>query len=886
MTGRFPRQFGKYVLLKALAKGGMGEIYLAVGGDVGGFEKLCVIKKVITEKADRTKSNRFLDEAKVVLRLAHSALVNTFDAGEVAGEFYIAMELVEGKDLREVWNRCVRTRQRIPLDVALHVVREVARALAYVHNYGDLKLVHRDVAPPNMLLSYVGDVKLTDFGLARSVLKQEHTAPGVVFGRAAYLAPEQARGEMADARTDVYTLGIVLWELLTGQQYLQLSGLDPAAALALVRHPRVIAPSTRAPWITPALDQVTLLALAPDRERRFRSAEEMRQALTTVIAEIAPTADSSRVSEFMKSIYGETIAEERAERERFLKEVIPEFRSGPGRGPGRPTPPEIEAHPRPSEVVFDPTHSSERIFGPPLDDPAVDEGVTAGPELIPAGAASDDGGEEAADKTPPPGTAPAPQERTGGESGTTGGSSPLFARRYKVGALVLETPVETLYAATDLRSRAAVTLHVLRALPEPSAIPAWQEAVRTMGGVRHPHVAPVLDVGANEEGRPYVAYETLTGHDLGALLAREPRRPATAALRIALQLTRALSASHGAGVMHGWLRPVAVFVAPATHALKLFGFATARLYGWDDRSEGAGSRYPAGVVEYLAPEQLRGAPPDVRTDLYSVGAVLYELLTGVPAHTGKREVLERKKQSPPQSPRLFRPDLPVEIEQLLFRLLDPDPHRRPGSAEELEDLLANLVRSVGGQEPEGPQQTDDQRRRHRRDAAFRVIGEMVTSSNKEAATPPRPTPPPLPPKARTLGQRSGERPLGLAGGDGSPASGPLRARSQPPPPPLEALAPGKPSLPQPSRATPRPRLPGRAQGVVVPPLPAVPLLFTSALGPTATAPSLDGGLMSSYGSGGSDPATGGRRRRWILVLAVVLAGAAALVSVFRLLNVG
>ena len=342
MTGRFPRQFGKYVLLKPLAKGGMGEIYLAVGGDVGGFEKLCVIKKVITEKADRTKSNRFLDEAKVVLRLAHSALVNTFDAGEVGGEFYIAMELVEGKDLREVWNRCVRTRQRIPLDVALHVVREVARALGYVHNYGDLKLVHRDVAPPNMLLSYVGDVKLTDFGLARSVLKQEHTAPGVVFGRAAYLAPEQARGEMADARTDVYTLGIVLWELLTGQQYLQLGGLDPAAALALVRHPRVLAPSTRAPWITPALDQVTLLALAADRERRFRSAEEMRQALTTVIAEIAPTADSSRVAEFMRSIYGETIAEERAERERFLKEVIPEFRAGIGRGAGRSPPPEAE----------------------------------------------------------------------------------------------------------------------------------------------------------------------------------------------------------------------------------------------------------------------------------------------------------------------------------------------------------------------------------------------------------------------------------------------------------------------------------------------------------------------------------------------------------------
>jgi serine/threonine protein kinase len=801
--------------------------------------------------------------------------------------------------------------------VALHVVREVARALAYVHNYGDLKLVHRDVAPPNMLLSYVGDVKLTDFGLARSVLKQEHTAPGVVFGRAAYLAPEQARGEMADARTDVYTLGIVLWELLTGQQYLQLSGLDPAAALALVRHPRVVAPSTRAPWITPALDQVTLLALAADRERRFRSAEEMRQALTTVIAEIAPTADSSRVAEFMRSIYGETIAEERAERERFLKEVIPEFRAGSGR---RPTPPEIEANQRAAEAT---------ITAPAA--PVADEGVTAGPELM----APDPGGPEDPEgegtKTPLPLVAPVPHERTaaGGESG----SAPLFARRYRLGALLLENPVESLYAATDLRSRAAVTLHVLRSLPEPSAIPAWQEAVRTMGGVRHAHIAPVLDVGANEEGRPYAAYESLAGHDLGALLAREPRRSAGAALRIALQLSRALAAAHGAGVVHGWLRPAAVFVPPAAHTLRVYGFATSRLYGWDDRSEGAGSRFPPGVVEYLAPEQLRGAPPDVRTDLYAVGALLYELLTGVPAHTGKREVLERKKQAPPQSPRLFRPDLAPELEQLLLRLLDPDPARRPGSAEELEQTVAALLRALGAQESEGPSQNEEQRRRQRREAAFRVIGELVSASNqnqshsqgielaqglglrKEALS--RPTPPPLPaiprqtptwrtqdsqgvrqgdgPADRQAGrpgerpnERSTERSIGLGGGDLAATSTSLRARSQPPPPPLEALAPGKNSGQNAAgRPTPpRPRPTSRAQAVVVPPLPAVPMLFTSALGSTAASPALEGGLMGSYGSGSGDPATGGRRRRWIIVLAVLVVAISAAVSMLGLLSRG
>jgi serine/threonine protein kinase len=286
-----------------------------------------VIKKVIPEKADEGKAKRFLDEAKVVLRLTHSGLVNTFDAGQVEREFYIAMELVEGKDLREVWNRCVRVRHRIPLEVALQVAREVARTLSYVHNYGELNLVHRDVAPPNIMLAYNGDVKLTDFGLARSALKVEHTQPGVVFGRAAYLAPEQARGEVADPCTDVYSLAVVLWELLTGHQYLQIAGLDPAAALAVVRHPKPAPPSSRAPWVTPALDAVVMRALALDRSKRFPNAEEFRLALSDAIAEAAPRTDAARVSELMHAIYHKAMAEEAAERERFVKDVLPSFRA-------------------------------------------------------------------------------------------------------------------------------------------------------------------------------------------------------------------------------------------------------------------------------------------------------------------------------------------------------------------------------------------------------------------------------------------------------------------------------------------------------------------------------------------------------------------------------
>src|SRR5437868_81463 len=172
----FPRMFGKYALLRPFARGGMGEICLAAHGDLGGLEKLCLVKRVLEADDQPSLQARLLDEAKVAVRLNHANLVQVFDAGKFEDELYIAMELIEGRDLRAVWNRTAERRSRIPLDVALYVVREIARGLEYAHNYGGLNLVHRDIAPPNILISFHGEVKVTDFGLARSILKNEKTA--------------------------------------------------------------------------------------------------------------------------------------------------------------------------------------------------------------------------------------------------------------------------------------------------------------------------------------------------------------------------------------------------------------------------------------------------------------------------------------------------------------------------------------------------------------------------------------------------------------------------------------------------------------------------------------------------------------------------------------
>src|SRR5215470_16597860 len=213
----FPRRFDSYVLLKPLARGGMGQLYLALTGTPG-LEKLCVVKQVPPEVVAAENSRRFRDEAMVVLRLSHGNLVTVFDAGLQGDRIFLAMDYVDGRDLHAIWNRCSEKLTPFPVDIAVYIIKELCRGLAYAHAFEELKLVHRDVSPGNVLLSFSGEVRLTDFGLATSSLKIEKTAPGIIYGKLSYLAPEQARREALDGRTDLYAAGIMLWELLTGRQ--------------------------------------------------------------------------------------------------------------------------------------------------------------------------------------------------------------------------------------------------------------------------------------------------------------------------------------------------------------------------------------------------------------------------------------------------------------------------------------------------------------------------------------------------------------------------------------------------------------------------------------------------------------------------------------------
>src|SRR4051812_14489364 len=655
MAGAYPRRFGKYVLLKPMARGGMGEIYLAATGDAG-FEKCCVIKKIIPERSDRAKANRFLDEAKVVLRLSHANLVPTFDAGEIDGEFFIAMDLVEGKDLREIWNRCVRTRTRIPLDVALHMGREVARALAYVHSYGDLNLVHRDVAPPNILLSYFGEVKLTDFGLARSVLKKEQTAPGVVFGRASYLAPEQARGEVADARTDVYSLGIVLWELLTGNQYLQLANLDPATAMSLVRHPRPQTPSAKAPWITPALDRMLMRALAPAREDRFQSAEEMRQALADVMAEIAPRADTERVAGFVRGLYEAAIKEERVEREKLLAEakLLPPAPASPAATP----PPEA------ARDTAEPAAPPRAISLEALDRAAVPVAARPAAPAVPGLAF------------------PREEESLGGDF-----VGRVIDNRYRVLRKIGEGGMGTVYAAEHVEIGKIVAIKILhpRYSTEQELVERFRREARAASRIGHPNIIDVMDFGTTDDGCAYFIMEHLDGIDLADVLSHERRLDANRACQITIQICRALAAAHTAGVIHRDLKPENIFLVARdgeADFVKVLDFGVARSAGRSQRLTNPG--IAMGTPEYMAPEQAAGGVVDHRGDIYSVGALLYEMITGQPP---------QKRDGEMMGPRSLRLQVSEDLDRIVVRALAQDPAQRYQSMAQLE---YDLVKTVWG----------------------------------------------------------------------------------------------------------------------------------------------------------------------------------------------
>ncbi|GHG94921.1 serine/threonine protein kinase [Comamonas sp. JC664] len=310
-----PQPFGRYTLLSHLATGGMGEIYLARLEGAQGFEKLCVIKKILPQLAADTEFvERFVGEARTLVRLSHGSIAQVLDMGLHEDEAYMALEHVDGKDLRKVAAR-VRDRQvPLPVTFILYTMGRVLDALAYAHRKKDddgedLKLVHRDISPQNILISYEGEVKVIDFGLAKSRLSAAKTNPSIILGKFLYMSPEQARHQPVDRRSDLYAVGLCLYELICGKN--PFDGIHPGELMSLVAHPRIAPLDQVEPLTPPAVTALVAKALAVDPAQRFQTAEEFRGRLQACLMEIDASAGPESVSRFMRELFASDFQAER-----------------------------------------------------------------------------------------------------------------------------------------------------------------------------------------------------------------------------------------------------------------------------------------------------------------------------------------------------------------------------------------------------------------------------------------------------------------------------------------------------------------------------------------------------------------------------------------------
>jgi serine/threonine-protein kinase len=320
-------EVGRYVIKRKLAEGGMAEIFLASAVGPEGFSKDVVIKVVRSFLAkDSQFVQMFIAEARLVSKLNHANVVQIFDFGKHGESFYLAMEYVRGASLWDLRKRCRDQGVPFPPTLAAEIGAQVARGLQYAHALSEggqrIGVVHRDVTPHNVLLSFDGAVKLTDFGIAKATTTQ--TAPGMLKGKFAYMAPEQARGEKVDSRTDLFALGIVLWELLTGGRLF--GGDSDLAVLRAVQESLIAPPSRLNPDVPVELSDVVMKALARPAEERFQTAFELEKALANYVLRNAKSVDDSSVSLFLQTMFREEF-EAPQDAERVPDETLPPGRA-------------------------------------------------------------------------------------------------------------------------------------------------------------------------------------------------------------------------------------------------------------------------------------------------------------------------------------------------------------------------------------------------------------------------------------------------------------------------------------------------------------------------------------------------------------------------------
>ncbi len=296
---------GRYTILGKLADGGMAEIFLAIQHGAEGFEKQVVLKRILTQySADPQFRNMLLDEAHISMTLQHGSIVQVLDLGVAAGRYFLALELVDGWDLEKILQRAYKAEMVFPTALGLYVVAEVCRALAYAHGKSrdgkPLGIVHRDISPNNVLLSGEGEVKLADFGIAKAQRKREQTAAGVIKGKVAYMSPEQARGEAIDRRSDIFSVGSMLYRMMTDR--LPFEANNDLESLLRVQKAEFPAPQDAKPTIPASVAAIIRRAMRLHPAERYQTAGEMLAEVERVLRTEFQSAGQTELKSWLEQL--------------------------------------------------------------------------------------------------------------------------------------------------------------------------------------------------------------------------------------------------------------------------------------------------------------------------------------------------------------------------------------------------------------------------------------------------------------------------------------------------------------------------------------------------------------------------------------------------------
>ncbi|HEY5958640.1 MAG TPA: serine/threonine-protein kinase, partial [Polyangiaceae bacterium] len=679
-----PRLFERHLLLKRIAKGGMGEVFLATSlGAIDGAERPCVLKVIRSEHAeDSSFLARFLDEARIQAQLEHPGVVRVLHAAhDRAGKPYVVLEHVEGRNLSEVRLRVQQLGIQLKWPDAIAVAIALTEALAHIHERTDaagrpLAIVHRDLSPQNVMLGYSGDVKIIDFGTARGHNRRCHTVSGIVYAKPGYVAPEVANNQPGGIPADLYAVGIMLWELLAGRRFIGGDAAEHLAAVAAGK--KTVAPIAAQIDAPPELDAICQRLTATKLEDRFESASEACNDLAQLLKRAPSTADGQRsvrvrIAQVMQRLYPAEPTRTRAEFQRLLA------------GSRRVAPPASALVPSPSPpavevdvaVEIEAAAEREAVIAQPAA--AEREAVVAQP-AAPEGAAAF----EASFGVEPP------------------KPTVLAGTRYELGDVIGEGASSSVYDATHIDLNRKVALKLYQGLAKDEALESFRREARHVAQLAHENIVEVHDFGLAQNGQAFLAMERLEGESMERRLAHQGALEFRGALSLTVQICRALEAAHAAGITHGDLKPANLFL---THqgTLKLLDFgvsALAREYSTEtDTGESFCLR---GTPEYLAPEQLRGQLPTVASDLYALGVVVYELLTGCRPHdAGSMGALIGKKlDGSVQAPSAKHPlgQIPKSVDRLCLRLLAREPRDRYKSAGELRLAIEGILDTMAKQQ--------------------------------------------------------------------------------------------------------------------------------------------------------------------------------------------